>query len=188
VKLGSRSSLVDIAFQVGEALRRNGVEAVLSGGGCAHFYTRGAYRSADLDFILTGPASHDAVEAAMTSVGFAREGDRYVHPEVRFYVEFPRGPLAIGGDWRIRPKAHARAGARLLSLSPTDCCRDRLAAFYHWKDRQSLRVAVAVAARHRVEVGVIRRWSEQESHVNEFEEFRRELAKTRAALRSRRKG
>ena len=27
-------------------------------------------------------------------------------------------------------------------LSPTDCVKDRLAAFYHWKDQQSLEPAI----------------------------------------------
>jgi len=185
VRFNRRSRLATVAFGVAEALRRHGIQAVLSGGGCASFYTRGAYLSADLDFILSKPARRAVVDAAMASVGFSREGDRYVHSKVRFYVEFPRGPLAIGGDWQVRPARHRRAGAELLTLSPTDCCRDRLAAFYHWKDRQSLRVAVAVAARHRVRVGVIRHWSEQEGKTREFEEFVREVRKARATGKHR---
>lgn len=39
---------------------------------------------------------------------------------------------------------------RTLALSPTDACRDRLAAFYHWSDRGGLAAAVAIAQRHRV--------------------------------------
>ena len=61
-----------------------------------------AVQSSDLDFIVVGSATRAGMDTAMASVGFVRRRDRYVHPRARFYVEFPRGPLAIGGEYRIR--------------------------------------------------------------------------------------
>jgi hypothetical protein len=183
VKLGPRSSLGDVAFAVGHALRLAGIEAVLTGGACANLYTLGRHASADADFVLGAAASPRAVEAAMRSVGFVRRGDHWFHPVVRFYVEFPRGPLAIGRDHRLRPVVRERRGAKTLSLSPTDSCRDRLAAFYHWGDRQALGVAVRIALLHRVRHGVIRDWSLREDAAAGWEEFRAAL---RSARRSRR--
>ena len=112
-----------------------------------------------MDFIVTGHVTQTALDAAMESVGFVRRGDRYTHPRTRFYVEFPRGPLAIGVDYQIEPIEYRLGTARALVLSPTDACRDRLAAFYHWNDRQSLAVAVEIALRNRVNLAAIRRWS-----------------------------
>ena len=60
-------------------------------------------------------------------------------------------------------------------LSPTDACRDRLAAFYHWHDRQSLGVAVSIAVRNRVKLAAIRRWSVGEGMKHGFDEFLDEL-------------
>ena len=94
--LSPGSSLEDVAAAVSVALRKHNVEAVLTGGACASLWSGGRYSSLDLDFILTAPASRAAQEGAMGSLGFVREGDRFVHPDVRFWVEFPRGPLAIG--------------------------------------------------------------------------------------------
>ena len=67
------------------------------------------------------------------------------------------------------------ANPRTLALSPTDSCRDRLAAFFHWSDRQSLVVAVEIAFRNDVDLARIRRWSAKEGHSTRFEEFEREL-------------
>lgn len=116
----------------------------------------------------------------MGRVGFVRKGDRYVHPQARFYVEFPRGPLAIGSDHKIRPVEWKSASGRTLILSATDSCRDRLAAFYHWGDRQSLRVAVRIAVAHRVSLATIRLWSIEEGFLAGFEEFSAELKRARA--------
>ena len=178
----ARSGLASMAMHVGDALRRHGIRAVLTGGACASLHSGGAYSSVDTDFIVSGRVTQAALDTAMASVGFRRRGDRYVHPRVRFYVEFPRGPLAVGRDYRVTPVDHRRGSARALVLSPTDSCRDRLAAFYHWSDRQSLAVAVAIALRHRIKLDVIRRWSVGEGAAARFEEF---LAARRTARRRR---
>jgi hypothetical protein len=101
-----------------------------------------------MDFILAGATTQRQLDAAMASVGFVRKSDRFVHPRVTFYVEFPRGPLAIGGDYRIKPVERRGTHGRALILSATDSCRDRLAAFFDWRDRGSLDVAVAIALRN----------------------------------------
>ena len=185
MSITARSSLSSVAVQVGDALRRHGIRAVLTGGACASLHSGGAYYSVDMDFILLGHVTQAALDAAMGSVGFRRKEDRYLHRRARFYVEFPRGPLAIGGDYQIRPVVHRLSRARALVLSPTDSCRDRLAAFYHWNDRQSLTVAVSIALRNRVNLAVVRRWSITEGMEHRFDEFLAELRAARGR-RSRR--
>ena len=114
----------------------------------------------DLDFILQEYESAQQVDEAMRSVGFTRRGNQYFHPEARFYVEFPPGPLSIAGDYEIEP-IEIRIGARsVLGLSATDSCRDRLAAFFHWNDRPGLQAAVQIALRSKVDLERIREWSE----------------------------
>ena len=115
----------------------------------------------------------------MENIGFTRKGDRYVHARAKFYVEFPRGPLAIGNDYQIHPVELKTEYGRTLILSATDSCRDRLAAFYHWGDRQSLRVAVRIAVTQRVSLAKIRRWSIEEGAREGFEEFAREVKRVR---------
>lgn len=57
MKLGRRSSLADVAVATGDALRRAGIRAVLTGGACANLYSGGVYQSFDSDFVLAGRCS-----------------------------------------------------------------------------------------------------------------------------------
>ena len=174
--LTRRSSLVAVTMAVADALGRHRVQAVLTGGACAALHTNGAYVSKDIDFVVQGRATRAQVDGALAEVGFTRTGDRYRHPDVPYYVEFPAGPLGIGADLDITPVTVTRSGRRALALSATDSCRDRLAAFYHWNDRQSLKLAVDIAVRARVNRARIRRWSESEGFAAEYGEFERRLA------------
>jgi hypothetical protein len=179
VKLDEHSRLPTVATAVGAALARHEIRAVLTGGACASVYTHGQYQSRDMDFIVVRTTTQARLDTALGSIGFVRKGDRYVHPRLAFYVEFPRGPLAIGDDYRIRPVLRRLGSRRLLMLSATDSCRDRLAAFYHWNDRQSLQVAVQVARAQRVNVAAIRRWSAAEGFPERFQQFLGEVRRTR---------
>jgi len=104
-----------------------------------------------------------------------REGDRYVHPLVPLYTGSPPGPRAIGADLAIQPVKVMVANEVTLALCPADACRDRLAAFYHWHDRQSLSLAVRVAQHRQVDLNAIREWSRTEGSLEAFDEFLREL-------------
>jgi hypothetical protein len=179
VNITSRSSARAVAAVVGAALEERGLRAVLSGGGCASIYTSGVYQSVDLDFVLQGPGTPRQVDEAMASVGFARRGNQYFHPASRYYIEFPPGPLGIGADCRIEPAEIRFGRKRLRLLSPTDSCRDRLAGFYNWNDREGLKVAVRIAARRKVDIEKIRTWSEGEHALPRFQVFLEELERYR---------
>ena len=74
------------------------------------------------------------------------ELDRHFkHPDSEFYVEFPPGPLSLGGELPAATNEIELPTGKLELLSPTDCVKDRLAAYYHWKDRQGLEQAALVA-------------------------------------------
>jgi hypothetical protein len=183
MKIAPRSSLKQVAAAIAEALCQAQIRAVLTGGACATIYSEGEYQSEDLDLILQSSPTQKALDEAMAKAGFIRRVDYYEHPNSRFFVEFPRGPLSIGSDTSVQPAELAVAGVRIVLLSATDSCRDRLAAFYHWKDRQALRAAVAIAARHQVDLGGIRSWRAREGASQEFEEFMGDLHVVRAARR-----
>jgi hypothetical protein len=187
LKLSKRSSLADVAVATGDALRRAGIRAVLTGGACANLYSGGVYQSSDADFVLAGHCSTNDVDRALSTLGFAREGDHYVHRLISFFVEFPSGPLGIGRDLSIRPVWRSRRAAKTLALSATDACRDRLAAFYFWNDLQSLAAAVAIAMRNRVAFVKVRAWSRSEGHAEGYIVFLAELRRRRAAHRPRKK-
>ncbi len=169
------STLRDVALAVGAALERHGITAVLTGGACAAIHSGGAYASRDLDFVLTGRTTQPVLDRALEEIGFHRSGERYLHPVTPFWVEFPRGPLAVGNDYKIRPTMLRGKNGQTLTLSATDACRDRLVAFYHWDDRQSLEVAVQIARRVTVNLRKIREWSAREDRLAAFDEFRKRV-------------
>lgn len=185
MKITERSGVAEVAASVGDALGKAGIRAVLTGGACASIYTAGLYQSSDLDFVIQGGARQVELELAMASVGFQRQGDRYVHPLARFYVEFPPGPLAIGADYGIEPIELPLRRGKIRTLSATDSCRDRLAAFLHWKDPQNLRTAVTIALRNSVDLEAIRSWSVGEGAKEGFERFLQELERVRIRKASR---
>ena len=84
MKLTAASTLSEVAIAVGAQLRRHGITAVLTGGACVSVYTDGSYVSKDADFVLQGRVQQTALDGALAALGFARKGDRYVHPEVEF--------------------------------------------------------------------------------------------------------
>ena len=170
--LTGASTLPEVAVAVGAHLASRGIRAVLTGGACVAIHT-GTYVSKDADFVLQGPVSQRSLEDALRELGFVRNGAEYVHPEVSFTVEFPPGPLSIGDDLAILPAPLSVGRVTTLGLSATDSCRDRLAAFYHWNDRQALALAVEIARARSVDLDLIRAWSAREGKAAEFGEFLR---------------
>ena len=179
MKLARSTSIEAVAAAVGQALQEAGIDAVLTGGACAMIYSAGAYVSYDLDFIVRRGGTQATLDAALGAIGFTHDHDRYVHAGTDFFVEFPRGPLSIGDDTDIKPVQLRIGRTTIRALSATDSCRDRLAAFYHWSDRQSLQSAVEIAVRARVKMAAIRAWSEREGAADKFDEFKTQVAARR---------
>jgi len=179
VTLTARSTLASVAACVAQSLARSGIRAVLTGDGCATLYTEGEYQSLDLDFILQSATTTRDLDEAMGVIGFRRVGNHYEHPRTPFLVEFPAGPLGIGTDIDIRPVTYRIGRVGVKALSATDSCRDRLAAFYHWNDRQSLTTAVQICRRHKVNMEAIRKWSAREGATDKFRSFLESLERVR---------
>jgi hypothetical protein len=183
VTITERSTLRQVVEAVSHALDAHGIRAVLTGGACASLHSNGDYLSQDLDYIIQGRVTRVQLDGALAGLDFVRDGASYRHPRSAFFVEFPAGPLAIGDDDLVDPVSVRVGRVPVLCLSATDSCRDRLAAFYHWNDRQSLDVAVRIALHQRVKTSVIRTWSLHEGHAGKFKEFADAVAAARKARR-----
>jgi hypothetical protein len=170
-KINSKTTIEELAARVSEALQAAGIQAVLSGGAAVSIYTRNEYESGDLDFISS--ESMDSIEPVMGQLGFERRGRTFVHPKAVYFVEFPPGPLAIG-EQLIRENEIATretSSGTIRLLSPTQCVMDRLAAYFHWNDRQSLDQAVLVAKRQKVSLRTIKAWATKEGNLGKFAVF-----------------
>ena len=173
MRITAASTLRDVAFRVCTALHRAGTTAVLSGGGAATIHAPDAIQSHDLDFILTVHVEGQAPSRALEELGFTPRGQHYEHALSSFFLEFPPGPLAIGGELVETWDTLEEEELLLHLLTPTDSCRDRLAAYYHFGDRTSLEQArqVYLATRPRVNLRRVRAWSQREGHLERFQDF-----------------
>jgi hypothetical protein len=153
-------------------LAKNGIDTLLVGGAVVAIYTEGAYRSGDLDFVLLG-ILNEKLPQLMAEIGFnVTEGRHYSHPDCkRLIVEFASGPAGIGEDYRIKPAEVESEGQRIKIYSPTDCIRDRLASFVHFKARECLDQAVMVAQRWPFDRVVLRGWCKSEGAPEAYREF-----------------
>lgn len=173
-KIKKSTPLEEIGALVCEALKENGLDAFLSGGACVSIYTNNKYESYDLDFV--SHADRTKVKAVMEKLGFSQNGSRiYVHPATVFTVEFPGTAMKIGEETIEKFSELKLRNGTLKLLTPTDCVKDRLAAFYHWNDRQSLDQAIWVSQAHPVNLESIKKWSAKEGHLEKFEIFMESL-------------
>ncbi len=116
------------------------------------------------------------VKEALENLGFHKEMGRYFsHPDTELLIEFPPGPLSIGNSPVSSIQTMIIGNSTLNLLTPTQCVMDRLAAFYHWDDVQSLKQAILVAALHDVDMEYIAEWSIQEGKNELFNRFRADL-------------
>ncbi len=165
-----------MAAEICQHLHDRGIEAILTGGAVVSIYSDDRYLSADLDFITL--SRMDAIEQALTEIGFIRYPGRYFsHPDKDMLIEFPPGPLSIG-DAPVSSTGKMQVGEWTLNLlTPTQCVMDRLAAYYHWDDEQSLEQALLVASMNEVSFEEIRAWSIRESMTDKYNAFRDRLSK-----------
>jgi hypothetical protein len=168
-------SIGELAAFVADHLRSKGIDVVLVGGACISIYTDNRYSSFDLDFIATGMTSRWRIRTALAGINFVEEQRYFKNPETDYFIEFPSGPLAIGAEppGEISTLTYSTGALRLLS--PTDCVKDRLAAYFHWKDQQSLEQAVLVTQAHSVDLAEVQRWSVHEGFAELFNSIRERL-------------
>jgi hypothetical protein len=167
----ARSSLVDVAYAVCTALDRAGYVAVMTGGSAATFHAPDAYQSKDLDFVIT--MRGERADDVLTALGYTLDGDYYVHRESTFPLEFLPGPLMVGDEQITEWATHRRRREVVYVLTPSDSCRDRLAAFLFWNDFSALEQALAVANAKRddIDLAAIKRWCAREGKNEKFALF-----------------
>ena len=166
----------ELAAWVASHLRSRGIDVVLSGGAVVAIYSAGRYVSLDLDFIEESLGTRKKLREVLAEIGWTERNRYFVHAETNYFLEFPTGPLSVGDEPVSRISQLEFPTGVLRLLSPTDCVKDRLAAFYHWKDQQSLEQAVLVASTNAIDLGEVERWSRKEKSLPQFRTFQARLA------------
>ena len=122
------SALSEVAWVVCTALDRVGVQVVLTSGSAATFYAPEACQSRDLDFIVFSADTPVRAEGVLVELGYHRAGSHYEHDHNPLILEFPPGPLAVGGEIIENFSVFHQDDHVLRVLTATDCCTDRSGA------------------------------------------------------------
>ena len=153
-----------------QALADAGIDCFLSGGAVVSIYSRNRYESYDLDFVSFG--DRKKIKRIMEELGFFQDKSRlFRHPNSVYMVEFPGTAVQIG-DEPIHEFAERRVNGKTLKLlTPTDCVKDRLAAYIHWGDRQGLEQAALVVSEHPCLLKAIEEFCSREGRAKAYVEF-----------------
>lgn len=159
-------------------LEGEGIRSVLVGGAVVAIYTEGLYKSGDLD-LVPDDFERKRLDSVLDEIGFRPwKGRYYKHAECDSLVlEFPKGPVELGEQYPVIPDEIECEGRTLRILSPTDCVKDRLAAFIHWGSRDCLDQALLVCRRQsgRINFHNLEAWCRGENGLAAYEELMRRL-------------
>ncbi len=175
MKAVGEMTAAELAAFVQSHLRTRGIEVILSGGAAVAIYSRGRYVSGDLDLVNARFTKRSAIREAMQEIGFREVGRHFEHPETDLFVEFPAGPLSVGEEPIGKVDEIELATGTLRLISPLDCVKDRLMAYYFWSDQQCLYQASLVVQERHVDLNKLRRWSETIGEADEFERIEAKL-------------
>jgi hypothetical protein len=175
-EISHKSTIEEIAALVCQKLLEAGIETFLSGGAVVSIYTHNQYESYDLDFVSYG--DRKKIKAIMIGLGFKQDTSRlFIHPNSKYFVEFPGKSMEIGDEIIKEFSERTNNGNKLLLLTPTDCVKDRLAAYIHWNDQQGLVQAVMVAKAQPVSLDKIEKFCIFEGNHLAYSKFIEELKK-----------
>ncbi len=171
IKPISSMSIEELGAHVCSELQKEGIDVVLSGGACVQIYSYNQYMSWDIDLVNRYNDRPSKIKKVMLGLGFYEENKYFAHKDTKYFIEFPPGPLGVGDEAVVDIALRATDSGVLRLLTPTDCVKDRLSAYYHWNDLQSLHQAVWVAKNNEVDMLNIKEWSVKEGMNDKFVDF-----------------
>ena len=167
----SQMTQIELAAYVNSHLTEQGISVVLSGGAAAAYRSNNRYTSYDIDLVNIYLVPRKKIIDAMGMIGFVEEYRHFKHPDSKWVVEFPKGPLSVG-DEPIDKVDDIRFSTGILKiLSASDGVKDRLAWFYYYQDQQCLQQAIWIAQSNNVDLAEIERWSLNEGKEAEYKQF-----------------
>jgi len=165
----------ELAAFVCTYLIENGIDCTLSGGACISIYSNNRYESYDLDFIELAQFPRKEMASILENIGFYEEQRYFKNKETKYFIEFPSGPLSAGSQPIEEYNLIEFKTGTLKLLTPTDSVKDRLAAYYHWDDKQSLEQAILVCQSQVVKISEIKKFSEAEGMIEKFHKIKKKL-------------
>ena len=162
-------------------LSKQGIQTVLVGGAVVSIYSKGLYRSGDLDLVVQSfQFDFNKLKEILNNLGFVKHSSRnyYNHPEcMHIFLEFLPPPVAIGEDYNIKPDERNIKGTIIKILQPTDCIKDRLASYIYFDAKECLDQAILVAKSQPFDLELVKKWCDKEggNALAAFETFNKSL-------------
>ena len=145
-------SLVEVAAAVAAHLRTHGIDVVVVGGSAITAHVPGVYTSMDIDFAVTSGINRRRLSRALREIGFQKRGRVFVHSDTPHSLDFVADKPYIDKEAVCDFAEIATSAGSVCVLNLEDAIADRIAAFLHWSDSESLDVAerAATCARDRL--------------------------------------
>ena len=143
-------------------------------------YTENRYLTTDIDMVDISHQKPAILEAAMAEIGFNKEGRIYTNSSTEIVVEFPSAPLAVGDELISETTMVTSASGDIPILHAADVVKDRLAAYFHWQDQQSLVQALCIMLCHKIAPRAVKPFCKNEGmaeHYIQIESYFRALEK-----------
>lgn len=165
-----RLTLREAASVISQHIAPETGKAILIGASCAALYAP-SLQSSIIELVVD--VYHvNKMRALMRQLGFRPiELRSFKHADAPFEIVFPPPPVVVGDEPVDVYTTVKTDRGPLAVLSPTDCVRHRLAAWYRWGDEEALHQAVAVAKRRKIDFQAVKEWSSWEWENEKFEEF-----------------
>lgn len=167
----SRATITELAARVAEHLHSQGIEVVLVGGLAVEIYSENLYLTKDIDMVNTNYQTPAQLHRAMAQLGFSKKGRVYVNATTDITVEFPPAPLSVGNELIQRTTTAELPEGRIPILRAEDVVKDRLAAFIHWRDMQSLVQAAAILLKHSLAPETFKVFCEREGSSTHYQQL-----------------
>lgn len=164
-------SFREVAAVIAAKLAENGHEAVLTGKSCAAFYCGNASDINSIEFAIRR-FEPESVFKVMSAMGFyPRDDHTFASKKIAYEVVLFPMPIAIGDDVANEVGVVRTKKGPLKVLTPTDCLRQRLSIYYRWGEELAFAQAVKIARSHKVDMDLVRRWSDWEWANEKFLDF-----------------
>ena len=145
-------SLAEVAAAVATHLKTRDIEVVVVGGSAITAHVPDVYTSMDIDLAVTSGINRRKIGRALNELGFTPRGRVFAHPDTKYELDIVADRPYIDQHpiFEFAEIETPAGGVRVLHLE--DAIADRIAAFVHWSDSESLDVAerAAAAARDRL--------------------------------------
>lgn len=172
-KQQTNQEMLRLAAEIAQHLKCSDIDVVLVGGLAVSCYTENQYLTKDIDMVDITGAKPATIHRVMERLGFYKNGRVYVSDDTEVIVEFPSSPLAVGDELITEYDHYTSEFGDIPILKAEDVIKDRLAAYFHWNDLQSLFQALSIMLHHRISPETVNEFCLNESTPEELEQISR---------------